>query len=248
MTSLPTTPHVSGGFVRWPCSDGCRSEYRAWDAPTGSMVTCVSCARPLCVDCQTEPAYEPFARCHLCDGAVQSIRADSAAAEYAARFRPCINQCITDAKAWDLAHPGEYQDHSDGASSRCLNCDNHVCIYCMKAPAPVLFVPCPACSRRIAADDPGHTEQWDPAASAELHRLAGRLASAGGGTFAQVNGWINRRMGVRRWSEADADQLKSGAEMAVEWLRRLVEGRQTDPARWEGLMPQPRLRGRNRRP
>lgn len=200
-------------FVRWPCLDGCQSEYQVLEIGSASMVSCIRCSMPVCVDCQVQPVEYEGGRCRDC------------VAELAALDRPprptCLGRCITQAQAWDDAHPGEFHDHSDSATGLCDACDLPVCVHCRAAEAKYLFGVCGECEQLEIDEAPPEYEPWDRGVAAELQRLVGQIVSAGGGPFPHINRWVNRQMGVRRRREADAGQLAVGVDVAGRWLASL---------------------------
>lgn len=210
-------------FVRWPCLDGCQSEYQVLEIGSASMVSCIGCSLPVCADCQVEPVEYEAGRCREC------------VAGLAVMSRPpgptCLGRCITQAQAWDDAYPGEFHDHSDSATGLCDACDLPICVHCGAAEAPYLFGVCEECGKVLIDEAPPEQDPRDRGVAAELQRLVGQIASAGGGPFPHINRWVNKQMGVRRRREADAGQLAVGVDVAGRWsasLRTANERNQLD--------------------
>ncbi|MFG3558660.1 hypothetical protein ACGGAQ_30235 [Micromonospora sp. NPDC047557] len=206
-------------FVRWPCLDGCQSEYRIWQVPAGSMVSCATCREPVCVDCQEEPVAYEFQRCWFCE--------DEATRPPALPKPVCAGQCITIAEAWDAAHPGQERDHNDSSYGLCAVCDEYICMECRSAQAGWMFGFCEPCASVPIDDLPPDFDGRDLAVAAALHHLAGRLVATGAGPYPHVNGWINRRMGVRHRRDACTAQLKVAVEAAQRWLDTLQRAAET---------------------
>jgi hypothetical protein len=129
--------------------------------------------------------------------------------------RPCIGECVSEAAA-------NGRD-SDSAMAMCARCDGYVCLECGKAPAHHLFGGCDGCEKKAAAeyDDTDWLDSVSPDLRGTLNSLATQIVRAGGGGYPQVQGQLNRQMGVQRRQDASTQQLQLGVDRAEEWLEQL---------------------------
>lgn len=138
--------------------------------------------------------------------------------------RPCTGQCLSEARAWDRAHPGSYRDHSDGASMLCANCDGFVCCACQQKPVDEGLGLCAECSEEPDFGDDDRyddEEDWGPGPREQLNQLVNRIVRAQAADFKTAHYRVNRAMGVRQRGQADAAALEVGISFAQQWLDQI---------------------------
>jgi hypothetical protein len=109
------------------------------------------------------------------------------------------------------------------ASNWCYSCDEPVCYFCGRAPAPEdesVFM-CPNCEGMYYDDgDDERPGRWE-----ELRYLAGLIAKLGGGpqrvVYAQFAVWLGGRFPR---ADVDIDDLYDCVQNAVKWTQRLRIG------------------------
>jgi hypothetical protein len=142
--------------------------------------------------------------------------------------RRCTGDCLSEAHATGA--------ESDSAMSRCVRCDGYVCVSCGRAQVGAPLEWCDSCGRVV--DDHMPEEDYDlvidnanvPALRRTLNSLVARIVTASGRGFPEVQGQINRWMGVQRRDEAHLEDLQAGVERATAWLDDLEPSRQPHAA------------------
>lgn len=170
------------------------------------------------------------------DEASREHRAREAAAREAAGIPPpqpvamverdppvCTGECISEAAAWDRAHPGQFHDHSDGAMMSCATCHGDVCCSCGRAPVPGMGMICDQCGEADAAALAADAD-WEPPPDPrdDLNRLIGRIVHTGNLAYATVHARVNKAMGVGRRREADPQAIQEGIAFVHAWLEALA--------------------------
>lgn len=149
---------------------------------------------------------------------------------------PCIKECISVEEAWRQQHPGEWQDFSDGAATKCASCPGYVCLLCGTTSVSQSSGLCAPCRTRACEDQWEKREKppWLAQATTEalaeyeeiaawpdprtrLTRLVGEIVRLTGLRYATVNARLNTELGVDTREGADDVVTRRGVVLALCW-------------------------------